>query len=65
MVVKPIQRPKKIIVIHRTSDKCSSASGQISCLRRATAATALKIANQSINAVSIVESAKKNLTGEN
>jgi len=51
--------------IHRTSDKCSSASGQISCLRRATAATALKIANQSINAVSIVESAKKNLTGEN
>src|SRR6266540_284281 len=37
--------------IHRTSDKCQSPSGQISCLRRATAATALKIANQSIDAV--------------
>ena len=51
--------------IHKTSDRCQSPSGQISCLRRATAATALKIANQSINAVSVVESAKKNMTREN
>ena len=51
--------------IHKTSDKCPSPTGQISCLRRATTATALKIANQSINAVSVVESAKKNLTREN
>lgn len=46
--------------IHKTTDKCEAASGkQISCLRPATVATMLKIANQSINAVSVVETAKK------
>lgn len=43
--------------IHRESDKCGE--NKLSCLRPATAKTALSIANQSINAVSIVETAKK------
>jgi len=43
--------------IHRDEDKCGEK--ELSCLRPATAKTALKIANQSINAVSIVETAKK------
>jgi len=43
--------------IHRYTDKCGVHN--ISCLRSATAKTALNIANQSINAVSIVETAKK------
>lgn len=43
--------------IHRDIDKCGEK--ELSCLRPATAKTALKIANQSINAVSIVEIAKK------
>jgi hypothetical protein len=41
--------------IHKNSDKCN----EVSCLRPATAKDALAIANQSINAVSIVEAAKK------
>lgn len=41
--------------IHKNIDKC----GGMSCIRPATAKTALAIANQSINAVSIVETAKK------
>jgi hypothetical protein len=45
--------------IHSTTDKCGPS--QISCLRPATAGTALKIANQSINAVSVVEAAKRKL----
>jgi hypothetical protein len=46
--------------IHRDADKCETSAGAtVSCLRPATAATALKIANQSINAVSVVETAKK------
>lgn len=45
--------------IHATTDKCGPS--QISCLRPATAGTALKIANQSINAVSVVEAAKRRL----
>lgn len=44
--------------IHKESDKCGDKQ-DISCLRPATAKTALSIANQSINAVSIVETAKK------
>jgi hypothetical protein len=44
--------------IHATTDKCGPA--QVSCLRKATAETYLKIANQSINAVSVVEAAKRN-----
>lgn len=43
--------------IHRETDKCGEMN--ITCLRPATAKTALSIANQSINAVSIVETAKK------
>lgn len=46
--------------IHKDTDKCSDPQGNnFSCLRPATANLALKIANQSINAVSIVETAKK------
>lgn len=41
--------------IHSDSDKC----GALSCLRPATAKTALRIANQSISAVSVVEAAKR------
>jgi len=51
--------------IHSTTDKCRDRSrtdnSQISCLRPATAGTALKIAGQSINAVSVVEAAKRKL----
>jgi hypothetical protein len=43
--------------IHREIDKCGDK--KITCLRPATAKTALSIANQSINAVSVVETAKK------
>lgn len=43
--------------IHKETDKCSDK--KLSCIRPASAKTALKIANQSINAVSIVETAKK------
>ena len=43
--------------IHKTTDKCGDK--HLSCLRPATSKTALSIANQSINAVSIVETAKK------
>jgi hypothetical protein len=43
--------------IHREIDKCGEKN--ITCLRPATSKTALSIANQSINAVSIVENAKK------
>jgi hypothetical protein len=42
--------------IHSETDKC----GQLSCLRPATAASIIKIANQSIDAAAIVEAAKKN-----
>jgi hypothetical protein len=46
--------------IHKTSDKCGTSQGtQVSCLRPATVKSILKIANQSINAVSVVETAKK------
>lgn len=44
--------------IHRDTDKCPAGS-KVSCLRPATAGTVLKIANQSINAVIVVETAKK------
>lgn len=43
--------------IHKTTDKCGDKN--LSCLRPATSKTALSIANQSINAVSVVEAAKK------
>jgi len=43
--------------IHRASDTCGER--ELSCLRPATVTSALKIANQSINAVSVVEAAKK------
>jgi hypothetical protein len=43
--------------IHRDADKCGPT--HLSCIRPATAKDALAIANQSINAVAIVESAKK------
>lgn len=43
--------------IHRNTDKCGENS--LSCLRPATSKIALSIANQSINAVSVVEMAKK------
>lgn len=46
--------------IHEKTDKCDTPAGPVSCLRRATAASALKIANQSIHAVSVVEAAKRN-----
>lgn len=44
-------------MIHRETDKCGEKN--VTCLRPATAKTALSIANQSINAVSVVETAKK------
>ncbi len=43
--------------IHQETDKCGEK--KLTCLRPATSKTALSIANQSINAVSIVETAKK------
>jgi len=43
--------------IHRETDKCGPE--KLSCIRPATVKTALGIANQSINAVSIIETAKK------
>ncbi len=43
--------------IHQKTDKCGK--NNLSCIRPASASTALKIANQSINAVSIIEKAKK------
>jgi hypothetical protein len=43
--------------IHQKIDKCGEKD--LSCLRPATVETALKIANQSVNAVSVVETAKK------
>jgi hypothetical protein len=43
--------------IHRDLDKCGEQN--LSCLRPATAKSALNIANQSINAVAVVEWAKK------
>ena len=43
--------------IHRDSDKCGDK--ELSCLRPATVKGALNIANQSINAVAIVETAKR------
>lgn len=50
-----------IRTIHSTTDKCDGPGRtQMSCLRKATSVTALKIANQSITAVSVVEAAKKN-----
>lgn len=51
------QQLSAIKIIHRETDKCGKE--RVSCLRPATANTALSIANQSINAVSIVETAKK------
>lgn len=54
-----------IRTIHRDTDKCAvkgaakNASKMISCIRPATSSTALSIANQSINAVAVVENAKK------
>jgi hypothetical protein len=44
--------------IHAKTDKCGTPP--VSCLRPATAASALKIASQSINAVAVVEAAKRN-----
>ena len=44
--------------IHAKTDKCGSPP--VSCLRPATAASAVKIASQSINAVAVVEAAKRN-----
>lgn len=49
------QQLGSIRTIHRETDKC----GVMSCLRPATAKTAMDIANQSIRAVSVVENAKK------
>lgn len=43
--------------IHKETDTCGE--NKLSCLRPATSKIALSIANQSINAVSIVETAKK------
>lgn len=43
--------------IHQKTDRCGEK--QLSCIRPATVKTALSIANQSINAVSVVEAAKK------
>lgn len=44
--------------IHKSIDKCPDAKG-ISCLRAATAKSALDITNQSIRAVLVVEDAKR------
>lgn len=55
------QQLADIETIHRETDKCGSA--HVSCLRPATAKTALGIANQSINAVAVIEAAKKKQGG--
>ena len=55
------QQLVSIKTIHKETDKCGS--GKLSCLRPATAKTALAIANQSINAVAVVETAKKQQGG--
>ena len=47
----------RIREIHKTSDTCGKPP--VSCIRPATAKDALAIANQSSNAVSVVEAAKK------
>lgn len=44
--------------IHKSTDKCGPQNN-VSCIRNATAGTALAIATQSANAVAIVESTKK------
>ena len=44
--------------IHKNTDKCGK---NVSCLRPATADSIMAITNQSINAVSVVEAAKKSL----
>ena len=44
--------------IHGKTDKCGSPP--VSCLRPATAASTVKIASQSINAVAVVEASKRN-----
>lgn len=44
--------------IHAKKDKCGTPP--VSCLRPATAASAVKIASQSIHAVAVVEAAKRN-----
>lgn len=51
------QQLSYIETIHKETDKCGPED--LSCLRPQTVNTALKIANQSINAVVIVEAAKK------
>jgi hypothetical protein len=57
LVQSQLETVKKI---HKTTDKCETSQGkQVSCLRPATVKSILEIANQSINAVSVVETAKK------
>ncbi|NTS76293.1 hypothetical protein HR060_05370 [Catenovulum sp. SM1970] len=50
--------------IHQSADKCNAMASprgtKISCLRATTSKAAMKITNQSINAVWVVETAKKN-----
>jgi hypothetical protein len=49
-----------LMQIHAETDKCAAADGaSLSCLRPATAQTALKITNQSIDAAWLLEAAKK------
>jgi len=56
------QQLAAIRTIHKETDKCGNSN--LSCLRPATAKTALAIANQSINAVAVVETAKKQQGGK-
>jgi hypothetical protein len=54
-----------LMQIHAQTDKCAGADGtSLSCLRPATAQTALRISNQSIDAALIVETAKRKGSGD-
>lgn len=56
------QQLELVETIHKDTDKCGDK--KLSCLRPATVKSAQAIANQSINAVAIVEAAKKPLQGK-
>jgi hypothetical protein len=63
LVQKQLDSVRKI---HSETDKCPSSTGtQVTCIRPATAKTIAQIVNQSINAVAVVESAKKGMNREN
>ena len=60
MLINVKEQLKNIQNIHENTDKCSlNDSTQISCIRMTTVNSMMRIANQSIDAVWVVESTKK------